>query len=135
MLLGFGAKEEESAVRDKYMQALRGFMRPEIINRLDDIIVFDPLERESMKSILELMISSLSARMEENGVKLKLTEAAKTALIKDGFDPVYGARPLRRALRRLVEDKLSEMLLSGELGDGDIAFVDSDGVSITVEKL
>ncbi len=135
MFIGFGMAENDSAIHDKYMQALREFMRPEIINRLDEIVVFDPLSQESMKSILELMLASLSSRMEEKGVKLKLTEAAKAVLIKDGFDPMYGARPLRRALRRLVEDKLGEMLLLGELRDGDIAFVDSDGDKITVEKL
>lgn len=136
---GFGAVGDRTPQNDKYMQALRAFMKPEIINRLDEIVVFDALDGDSMKKILDLMLASLSKRLEEKGVKLKFTEAAKIALAKEGFDPAYGARPLRRALRRLVEDKLSEMLLSGDLGDGDVALVDSGGESgdarITIEKL
>lgn len=132
---GFGAQSSAGDEREKYMQALRAYMKPEIINRLDEIVVFEKLDESGVKRILDIMLSSLSKRMGEKGIKLKCTDAAKRKLIAEGYDPAYGARPLRRALQRFVEDRLSELVLDGELNDGDIAFVDSDGVNITVEKL
>lgn len=133
--LGFGDGEAPTPAKDIYMKSLRAFMKPEIINRLDEIVVFNSLQKENMRSILDNMLSSLALRLDEKGIKLKASEAAKAELIKVGFDPVYGARPLRRAISRLIEDRLSDMILAGELNSGDIAIADCELGEIKIEKL
>ena len=96
------------------------------MNRLDEIIVFRQLSKEEVKEIAEIMLKEVFARLEDKGIKLNVTESFKDRLVEEGYNPSYGARPLRRAVMRLLEDSLAEEVLSGRIKDGDKALVDID---------
>ena len=98
--------------------------RGEFLNRIDDIVVFHELTEEQLRSIVDLMVRDLQDRLSERGMGIEITEAAKTWLAKEGFDPVYGARPLRRAIERYVENPLSTKVLKSEFNEGDSIMVD-----------
>lgn len=100
-------------------EALKGFFRPEFLNRLDEIIVFKPLTIEDVGKIALIMLDQLTERVEEQGYTIEVDDLAKGILIKEGFDPIYGARPLRRAIMNLLEDKLAELLLTQEIKPGN----------------
>ena len=106
--------------------ALKRFFSPEFLNRIDDVIVFSSLERESITKILDLNLIKLHKRIEELGYKVKVTDEAKTFLAEKGFDPDLGARPLGRTIQKFVEDPLAEELLKMEMGEGDTLEVDFD---------
>jgi ATP-dependent Clp protease ATP-binding subunit ClpB len=109
-------------------EALRERFRPEFLNRIDEVIVFDPLTREQLARIVELQVKRLRERLAARGLDLELTPAAKELVAEAGWDPTYGARPLKRALQRLVENPLARRLLEGGFGEGDTVLVDaSDG--------
>jgi ATP-dependent Clp protease ATP-binding subunit ClpB len=109
-------------------EELRATFRPEFLNRIDEVVVFQPLTREQLSEIVELQLGRLEQRLAERGIRIELTEAAKEHLAEAGWDPTYGARPLKRALQRLVENVLARRLLAGEFADGDTILVDvSDG--------
>src|SRR6185503_13936217 len=112
-------------LRNAVNEALKRTFRPELLNRIDEIIVFKPLELEHIVKIVDIMMKDLRARLAERQVEVELTEAARQWLAKEGFDPVYGARPLRRAIQRFVESPLSRKVLAGELGEGDRVVVDA----------
>ena len=97
------------------MKEIERFFRPEFINRLDDVIVFRPLTRDDLVSIVDFETNKVAERLKEQGLVLELDEPAKTFLIDKGYNPDFGARPLRRAIANYIEDPLSEMLLSGDL--------------------
>ena len=125
--LGFGTLDEYENERELQIEALRSIMRPEFINRLDDIIVFHSLTPENISEISEIMLSSLQKRLDDKNIKIVLTEEAKKFIIKKGTNVEYGARPLRRTVERLLEDALSEKLLRGEVAIGDKVIVDYEG--------
>ena len=134
--LGFSGGENKvnddyEMMKEKQMQALKDAMKPELINRIDEIIIFRRLTRENIEVIADLMFAGLKKRLEEKDIVLDLTDRAKTYIVSQGFNEEYGARPLRRAIQRLVEDKLSEMVLTGALGDGDTIRVDFEGFDLT----
>jgi ATP-dependent Clp protease ATP-binding subunit ClpB len=109
-------------------EEMRDVFRPEFLNRIDEIVVFEPLTREQLGEIVELQLERLRARLAERGVQLELTDAAKEHLAEAGWDPTYGARPLKRAIQRLVENPLALRLLEGEFEEGDTVRVDvADG--------
>jgi len=114
--------------------ALRDSFRPEFLNRVDEIVVFAPLSREQIGEIVELQLARLRDRLAERRIELELTDAAKEALAEAGWDPAYGARPLKRAIQRLVENPLALRLLEGELADGDRIVVDADGGELTFAR-
>ena len=114
-----GDERERSLVRDEVMKALKEAVRPEFLNRVDDIIVFSELTREDIDSIAELMISQVSARLAERGIYLEMSHDAIHYLAETGYDRQYGARPLRRTIQRIVEDALSESILAGDIRLGD----------------
>jgi ATP-dependent Clp protease ATP-binding subunit ClpC len=130
--LGFATKKEDAKSRqqryeetqEKVLGEVKRLFRPEFLNRLDSIIVFHELNEEQIRSIVELMIKGLQKQLEERKLTIELTEAAKAWLAKTGFDPIYGARPLRRAIERYVENPLSSMLLKGEAKAGDTITID-----------
>ena len=130
--LGFefsGADAEETnynRIRSLVNEELKQYFRPEFLNRLDEIIVFRQLSRDEVKQIAEIMLKEVFSRMEEKGIHLSVTEAFKERLVEEGYNPSYGARPLRRAVMRLLEDSLAEEFLSGRIGEGDSAVVDVD---------
>ena len=118
-------------MREKVMTEVRKTFRPEFINRLDGIIVFHELDEEQIRSIVDLMIRDLQKRLEDRKINIELTDAAKAWLAKTGFDPVYGARPLRRAVERYIENPLSSMILKGEAKAGDTVLVDVKDEQLT----
>jgi ATP-dependent Clp protease ATP-binding subunit ClpC len=130
--LGFAIKKEDTKtlqqryedMKGKVMAEVRKLFRPEFLNRLDDVIVFHELNEEQIRSIVNIMIKDLQKRLAERKVSIELTDTAKSWLAKEGFDPIYGARPLRRAIERFVENPLSSMLLRDEVKEGDTILVD-----------
>jgi len=115
--------------------ALRDVFRPEFLNRIDEIVEFEPLSREQIGEIVELQLERLRARLAERRIDLELTDAAKEALAEAGWDPAYGARPLKRAIQRLVENPLALRLLEGDFADGDAIRVDAEDGELRFEKL
>jgi len=107
-------------------EELKQYFRPEFLNRLDEIIVFRQLSKNEVKEIAEIMLREVFARLQDKGIKLDVTDAFKERLVEEGYNPSYGARPLRRAVMRLLEDSLAEEVLSGRIKDGDNALVDID---------
>lgn len=120
------AESRYNRIRDQVNENLKQYFRPEFLNRLDEIIVFRQLAREEVKQIADIMLREISTRLSDQGITLKVTERFKDRLVEEGYDPSYGARPLRRAIMRLLEDSLAEAMLSGEVNDGDTAVVDVD---------
>jgi len=110
--------EIRASAREKVMAELRGHFRPEFLNRIDEIVLFKPLRLEEIEQIVELMIRSLRTRLADRKITLELSEAARNLIARQGFDPVYGARPLRRFLQREVETRIARALIAGEARDG-----------------
>jgi ATP-dependent Clp protease ATP-binding subunit ClpB len=115
-------------------EQLRERFRPEFLNRVDEIVEFAPLSRDQIGEIVELQLERLRARLAERGITLELTDAAKEALAEAGWDPAYGARPLKRAIQRLVENPLALRLLEGDFADGDTVRVDAHGDELVFAK-
>ncbi|MBZ0317216.1 MAG: AAA family ATPase [Anaerolineae bacterium] len=134
--LGFVPSRDEEAIADhkRIEKAIRDTFRPEFINRIDEIIIFNPLSQEQVAQIVDLQMQQIAERLGEQGVVVELTQAARLWLAAEGFDPQYGARPLRRALQHYVESPLSVKLLKGAFKRGDIVEVDSDGEQIIFVK-
>ena len=137
--MGFSADaagEEQKAAYDKMkarvMDALKATFRPEFLNRVDETIVFHALEKEHILSIVDLMMQDLHKRLQEQDIKMEVSAEAKEKLVEEGYDPAYGARPLRRTIQRLVEDPLAEDLLQGRYTAGDTVKVDvtKDGITL-----
>ena len=125
--IGFSvhAKDKGSEeTRKRLLDTLRLQFRPEFLNRVDDIIVFKTLTREHLGRIVDLLLSNVGKLLKDRKVKLEVTTAAKDQIISEGFDPQYGARPMRRAVQRLVQDPLALKLISGEFVEGDTILVD-----------
>jgi len=116
------------------MGELKKAFRPELINRIDEIIVFHQLTKDEIKQIIDLMLVRLQQQMGEQGVSLQLTDAAKDLLVEEGYDPAMGARPLRRAIQRLIEDPLADVLLHGQLSDGLVIVCDRDGDKMKMNR-
>ncbi len=130
--LGFFVADSDLATvqynqtREQVNEALKQSFRPEFLNRLDEIIVFRQLTRDEVKQIAELLLKNVEGRLREQNLLLEVSEAFQELLITEGYDPSYGARPLRRAVSRLVEDNLAEAILSGQISSGDTAVIDID---------
>lgn len=134
--LGFTAVEDAgrdySNMKGKVLEELKKSFRPEFINRIDETIVFHSLGQEHINQIVGLMVEELRKRLNEQGVDFELTEEAKVFLSKQGYDPAYGARPLRRAIQKYIEDRLSEELLRGNISKGDFLKIDEKDGELTV---
>jgi len=127
---GFGATSSDAnyeSIRDKVMTEVKRFFRPEFLNRVDEVLVFRPLDRKQMEEIVEIQLRDLSDRLKEQRLTVELTTNAKELLVQEGFDPQFGARPIKRALRRLLEDPLAEELLRGRFKKISVVLVDRDG--------
>ncbi len=120
------ATDEERESHDKIDKALKGAFRPEFLNRIDEIIMFSPLSIEEMEYIVDLQMKEVQERLSEHDINVELTPAARSWLAKEGYDPAFGARPLRRAIQKYMESPLSVELLSGKFKDGVIVHVDVD---------
>ncbi len=113
-------------IRANVLQVLRDHFKPEFLNRIDDIVVFKQLEREQIANIIDIQLERLRKMLEERGVAIELDESAKELLVKEGYDPVYGARPLKRAIQSLVQNPLAVKLLNGEIGSGQTVIVSAE---------
>ena len=139
--LGFNARtegaqnEEESYLRMKnnVLDEVKHFFRPEFLNRIDGTVVFHALSREHMEDIVTILMKEVSSNLLEKGISLEVTDAAREWLAEEGYDPTFGARPLRRLIQDTVEDKLSDALLAGEIGPADTAIVDLDENTIIIK--
>ena len=141
--LGFSAEERDSdpdaekkfeTAREQVMAELRQTFRPEFLNRIDDIIVFRPLTEEDIREVARRMLKTVSTRMETMGIHLDASDEAVAELAKEGFDPKYGARPLRRAIQSKVEDAVAEKMLDGTLKAGDTAKLTVENNRLCVSK-
>jgi ATP-dependent Clp protease ATP-binding subunit ClpB len=121
--------------RESVMTAVRAAFKPEFLNRLDDVVIFDALSLAELGSIVELQVGAFAKRLEDRRITLSVTEAAREWLALEGFDPAYGARPLRRLVQREIGDRLARLLLAGEVSDGDTVVVDrADGEGLALDR-
>ena len=131
---GNQAEDDYEHMKQNVMEELKKTFRPEFLNRIDDVIVFHPLKEEHLEEIVSLMVNQLRKRLVEQGIEFRLTDEAKRYLAKEGFDPSYGARPLRRAIQKNIEDRLSEELLRGNVARGNSVVIDVKDGKLVVEK-
>jgi ATP-dependent Clp protease ATP-binding subunit ClpB len=122
---------DEDIAGERVMGALRDHFRPEFLNRVDEIVLFQRLGREQLAEIVELQVARLRERLAERGVELELTPGATELLAREGYDPAYGARPLKRLVQRRIENPLAQRLLAGEVRDGDRVIADAEGEELT----
>jgi len=138
--LGFTAGDDTAKnyedMKNNVMGELKRTFRPEFLNRVDDIIVFHPLSEENIKSIVGVMLNALAKRLSQNSITLEVSDEAKSFLAKKGFDPVFGARPLRRSIQSMIEDRMAEEMLEGRVKAGDTVYVDvvEDKLEFSVKK-
>lgn len=130
-IMNLSGKEQEDAVKNE----LKNFFKPEFLNRLDDIITFNPLGKDEAYEIVKLLFKDLQKSLENKGIKASLSENAALLIAKDGFDPDFGARPLRRTIYDLIEDKLSDMILADKLDENDEIIIDAKNDEIVIEKV
>jgi ATP-dependent Clp protease ATP-binding subunit ClpB len=121
--------------RPLVLEELRRHLRPEFLNRIDEVIVFRPLGLDEIKQVVDIQAAHLRKRLAEKRIGLELADGAKALLAREGFDPVFGARPLKRTLQRQVQDPLALKLLEGELLPGDTVRVDARGDELTFTKV
>jgi len=121
-------EDREKAVKDE----LKRYFKPEFLNRLDDIVIFNPLGEQEIVKIVDIMFRKIQEKLKEKDIKIELTESAKKLIAKAGFDPVYGARPLKRALYEIVEDRLAELILEDKIKEGDTVKFDAEGDEVVV---
>jgi ATP-dependent Clp protease ATP-binding subunit ClpC len=134
--LGFVQATDEQAIADhqKIEKAMRDTFRPEFLNRIDEVIIFEPLSLEQVEHIVDLQMREIAERLSERGLAVHLTEPARMWLARKGYDPQFGARPLRRALQRYLENELSAQLLRGEARSGDLIVIDEVGGQLVFER-
>ncbi len=128
------AEKDREAMRRRVLEALQASFRPEFLNRIDDVIVFNPLGREEIRRIIDLQLKRLRARLAERKLTFELTERARDLLMREGFEPAYGARPMKRALQRLIQDPLAHKILNGEVLPGDHLIVDAKAGEMLFER-
>jgi ATP-dependent Clp protease ATP-binding subunit ClpB len=126
--------EAYTQMKAAVMGVVQAHFRPEFINRLDDIVVFHPLDKAQIKSIARIQLRGLEKRLAERGIRIEVTDKAFDLLGNVGFDPVYGARPLKRAIQQQLENPLAQQILSGTFANGDIVKVDAEGGHLAFTK-
>lgn len=130
----FESEEGREALRDVLMTELGAFFRPELLNRIDDTIVFRPLNRQDLRGILEIQIRRLNEMLKERELRLDLSEAAKERLVELGYEPAFGARPLRRAILKQLQDPLAEAILAGGYASSETIWVDAEGEALSFRR-
>jgi ATP-dependent Clp protease ATP-binding subunit ClpB len=125
---------EWSKVETQVLNELRHHFRPEFLNRVDDIIVFRPLEREQLRYIVDLQLERVRRLLRDRGIALEITEAAEDVIAEEGYDPAFGARPLKRAIQRYIQNPLAMKLLEGEFHDGDTIVADAANDQIVFRR-
>jgi ATP-dependent Clp protease ATP-binding subunit ClpB len=119
------AAKDPKKAREQAMAALRELFRPEFLNRIDDIVMFSPLGKQQIERIIDLQLADVKKRLAERKIEIELTPAAKSLLLREGYDPAYGARPLKRAIQRLIQDPLALRILDGEVHPGETVLIDA----------
>jgi ATP-dependent Clp protease ATP-binding subunit ClpC len=136
--LGFQRAADEAEnyaqMKARVMEQMKHTFRPEFLNRVDEIIVFQSLSEEELQQIIDLLLKDLSRRVADNGYRMEITAAARQLIMKEGYEPAYGARPLKRAIQKLVEDTVSEEILKKTVAPGDTIRVDAEDSKIVVRK-
>ncbi len=127
-------RNAEEAAKERVQEALRQAFRPEFLNRIDEVVVFQALTESELTQIVDLLVAEVAERLQEQGMILELTQPAKALLVREGYVPAYGARPLRRTIQRMVETRLSRAILKGEFKAGDTIVVDAAGRELTFDK-
>ena len=127
----FREYERPEKARPLLMQELRTALRPEFLNRIDEVVIFNPLGRAEIARIVEIQLGHLQRRLGAKRIQLEVTDAAKALLGREGYDPTFGARPLKRTIQRLVQDPLALRLLENEFVEGDTVVVDAAGDALT----
>jgi ATP-dependent Clp protease ATP-binding subunit ClpB len=130
----FESAEGREALRDVLRDELKNFLRPEFLNRIDDVILFRPLSKKDLRGIVDIQLRRLERLLADREVRLELTEDAKMKLVDLGYEPAFGARPLKRAILRHVQDPLAEEILHGKHKPGSIAHVGLDGDTFSFSK-
>jgi ATP-dependent Clp protease ATP-binding subunit ClpB len=125
---------DERAMQRRVMEVLRESFRPEFLNRVDEVIVFHPLGMEQLKAIVDIQVNLLKRRLADRKLELVLTDAAREQLAREGYDPIYGARPLKRTIQKSILDPLALEVLNGTFNDGDTVIVDVDGDALLFKK-
>jgi ATP-dependent Clp protease ATP-binding subunit ClpB len=128
--IGELAGKDDELMRKRVMDAVRGQFRPEFLNRIDEIVIFHSLVTEQLAEIVEKETQILAKRLAERKISLELSPNAKSLIAKEGYDPVYGARPIKRTIQRLVLDPLAQKVLTGEYKEGDTVYVDAENGEI-----
>jgi ATP-dependent Clp protease ATP-binding subunit ClpB len=128
------AEEVEEVAREQVQEALTQTFPPEFLNRVDDVVIFHRLSKEDLAKIVDLQVAQLAARVRERGLEIELTDKARELLGNLGFDPTYGARPLKRVIQKQLIDKLALKLLEGEFSEGDTVRVDAVKGELSFEK-
>ena len=131
-----GSQDEEIAytrMKDNVLDEVKHFFRPEFLNRIDGTVVFHALSRDHMEDIVNILMKEVSSNLLEKGISLEVSDSAREWLAEEGYDPTFGARPLRRLIQDTVEDKLSDAILAGEIGPADTAIVDLNGDNIVIK--
>jgi ATP-dependent Clp protease ATP-binding subunit ClpB len=126
--------EPEDEMAKKMQEALRQSFRPEFLNRIDDVLVFHRLGKEQLEEIAGIQFRLLEARLAERGIGIRLTDAARKTLAERGYDPAFGARPLKRLIQKEIQNPLAKRILAGEFGDGDQLEVDAHEGAFTFRK-
>jgi len=126
--------EDYNRMKEKVLEQLKHTFRPEFVNRIDELIVFSSLSENELKDIITLLTKDLSKRLEDNGFYLEISAAARSLILKEGYEPAYGARPLKRAIQKLIEDKVSEEILKKVVEPGDTILVDAEEGKMLVRK-
>ncbi len=130
-----GDESRYDEMRHRVMEAMRNSFRPEFLNRIDEIIIFHGLQKEELREIVQLQIERLRQRLGDRKISLKLSDAALDFLAEVGYDPVFGARPLKRAIQRELETPIAKAILRGEFNDGDTIFVDIENERLSFKRL
>jgi ATP-dependent Clp protease ATP-binding subunit ClpB len=130
-----GEDEQYDEMKARVMEALRGNFRPEFLNRVDEMIIFHGLRKSQLREIVKLQVARLEQRLADRKMAVKLSEAALDFLAEVGYDPVYGARPLKRAIQRELETQIAKAILRGEFSEGDTIFVDVENERLSFNRL
>jgi ATP-dependent Clp protease ATP-binding subunit ClpB len=130
----FQEVDSPERVRPLILETLRQSLRPEFLNRIDETVIFKPLGREAIAAIVEIQVDHLKKRLAQRRIELELSEAAKELLAREGYDPAYGARPLKRTIQRMVQDPLALRLLNGDFVAGDTVVADAENGEIVFRR-
>ena len=135
MIQEMAGQDDYARMKNAVMDVVQGHFRPEFINRLDEIVVFHPLGREHIREIAGLQLAGLAHRLQDRGLKLEVSESALDVLGRFGFDPVYGARPLKRAIQSLIENPLAKEVLAGKYAPKDTVAVDARAGQLEFKRI